>query len=182
MKVEQQQPCSSVRVGDIKFYKNRFAINLITHNNTTTPNHPSPSTLSSKKMAGHSAWKKRVAEGRLAKEGTGGAIARHRPRFGRMGLVRPNKKSSSTNPKKQSNNSGRRKPTTPTAVATGSTSSSPPPPQQNTTMWTPQQIEHAKKIIWKWGFVTVSGIIYLLMKHYYKSQHGDGGEEKFPDL
>eukprot|EP00522_Entomoneis_paludosa_P009978 CAMPEP_0172459532 /NCGR_PEP_ID=MMETSP1065-20121228/33043_1 /TAXON_ID=265537 /ORGANISM="Amphiprora paludosa, Strain CCMP125" /LENGTH=114 /DNA_ID=CAMNT_0013214247 /DNA_START=51 /DNA_END=395 /DNA_ORIENTATION=- len=33
---------------------------------------------------GHSAWKKRVARGELAK-GSGGAIARHRPRLGRRG-------------------------------------------------------------------------------------------------
>mmetsp|Transcript_14256 Transcript_14256/g.18612 ORF Transcript_14256/g.18612 Transcript_14256/m.18612 type:complete len:123 (-) Transcript_14256:272-640(-) len=33
---------------------------------------------------GHSAWKKRVARGELAK-GAGGAIARHRPHLGRTG-------------------------------------------------------------------------------------------------
>eukprot|EP00980_Cylindrotheca_fusiformis_P002535 scaffold596_cov87-Cylindrotheca_fusiformis.AAC.5 len=36
-------------------------------------------------MGGHSAWRKRVAAGGLAKEGSGGAIARHRPRWGRKG-------------------------------------------------------------------------------------------------
>jgi hypothetical protein len=35
-------------------------------------------------MGGHSAWKKRVKNGGLAK-GSGGAIARHRPRWGRKG-------------------------------------------------------------------------------------------------
>ena len=35
-------------------------------------------------MGGHSAWKKRVATGGIAK-GAGGAIARHRPRWGRKG-------------------------------------------------------------------------------------------------
>ena len=35
-------------------------------------------------MGGHSAWKKRVARGELAK-GSGGAILRHRPRLGRRG-------------------------------------------------------------------------------------------------
>ena len=35
-------------------------------------------------MGGNSAWKKRVANGELAK-GSGGAIARHRPRWGRKG-------------------------------------------------------------------------------------------------
>jgi len=35
-------------------------------------------------MGGHAAWKKRVANGLLAK-GAGGAIARHRPRWGRKG-------------------------------------------------------------------------------------------------
>jgi hypothetical protein len=35
-------------------------------------------------MGGHSAWRKRVAAGELAK-GRGGAILRHRPHFGRKG-------------------------------------------------------------------------------------------------
>ena len=35
-------------------------------------------------MGGNSAWRKRVASGGLAK-GAGGAIARHRPRWGRKG-------------------------------------------------------------------------------------------------
>jgi hypothetical protein len=35
-------------------------------------------------MGGHQAWRKRVAEGGIAK-GSGGAIMRHRPRFGRKG-------------------------------------------------------------------------------------------------
>lgn len=35
-------------------------------------------------MGGHTAWRKRVAEGELAK-GSGGAILRHRPRLGRKG-------------------------------------------------------------------------------------------------
>ena len=35
-------------------------------------------------MGGHAAWKKRIAKGELAKGG-GGAIARHRPRWGRKG-------------------------------------------------------------------------------------------------
>jgi len=42
-------------------------------------------------MGGHSAWRKRVSLGLLAKEGGGGAIARHRPRFGRMGLFKDTK-------------------------------------------------------------------------------------------
>ncbi|CAB9520213.1 expressed unknown protein [Seminavis robusta] len=35
-------------------------------------------------MGGHSAWRKRVKRGELAK-GSGGAIMRHRPHFGRKG-------------------------------------------------------------------------------------------------
>lgn len=35
-------------------------------------------------MGGHAAWRKRVANGELAK-GSGGAALRHRPRFGRKG-------------------------------------------------------------------------------------------------
>jgi hypothetical protein len=36
-------------------------------------------------MGGHNAWRKRVKNGLLAKEGGGGAICRHRPRLGRRG-------------------------------------------------------------------------------------------------
>ena len=38
-------------------------------------------------MGGHSAWRKRVAAGELAK-GSGGAICRHRPHLGRKGRDR----------------------------------------------------------------------------------------------
>ena len=38
-------------------------------------------------MGGHSAWRKRVAAGELAK-GSGGAICRHRPHLGRKGKDR----------------------------------------------------------------------------------------------
>jgi hypothetical protein len=38
-------------------------------------------------MGGNNAWRKRVQNGLLAKEGGGGAICRHRPRFGRQGIV-----------------------------------------------------------------------------------------------
>jgi hypothetical protein len=54
-------------------------------------------------MGGHSAWKKRVAAGGLAK-GAGGAIARHRPRLGRKGKdLKLNRKGNigGGNPKKQ---------------------------------------------------------------------------------
>lgn len=37
---------------------------------------------------GHSAWKKRVRRGGLAKEGGGGAICRHRPHLGPKGKDR----------------------------------------------------------------------------------------------
>lgn len=36
-------------------------------------------------MGGNSAWRKRVEAGGLAKAGSAGAIARHRPRWGRKG-------------------------------------------------------------------------------------------------
>lgn len=55
-------------------------------------------------MGGHSAWKKRVSAGGLAKEGPGGAIARHRPRNGRKGEdLKLNRKGNIAggNPKKQ---------------------------------------------------------------------------------
>ena len=133
-------------------------------------------------MGGHSAWKKRVAEGRLAKEGTGGAIARHRPRFGRMGLVRPNKKDATTNPKKQK--SGRRA-VTPTGGGSGGGGGtmSRPASQSKTSSGggglTPQQIDRARQIIYKWGLVAVSGLIYLLMKRHYQKKHS---EDEFPEI
>mmetsp|Transcript_22459 Transcript_22459/g.33599 ORF Transcript_22459/g.33599 Transcript_22459/m.33599 type:complete len:124 (+) Transcript_22459:104-475(+) len=40
-------------------------------------------------MGGHSAWRKRVKNGELAKQG-GGAICRHRPHFGKK--IHPNQK------------------------------------------------------------------------------------------
>ena len=61
-------------------------------------------------MGGHSAWRKRVEAGELAK-GRGGAILRHRPHFGRKGedlklnrkgnIAGGNPKKSSTKAKKQ---------------------------------------------------------------------------------
>ncbi len=54
-------------------------------------------------MGGHSAWRKRVKAGLLAKEGGGGAIARHRPRFGRMGLFKDPSKWSNNKKKKRRN-------------------------------------------------------------------------------
>lgn len=129
-------------------------------------------------MGGHSAWRKRVAEGRLAKEGTGGAIARHRPRFGRMGLVRPSKKGGESNPKKQS---GRRK--TQQATSTTTTAAAAPSPYSTATSinsgWTTQRVNRAQQIIFKWGMVAASGIIYLILKYYYQKNHS---EEEFPDI
>ena len=57
-------------------------------------------------MGGHSAWKKRVAAGGLAKAGSAGAIARHRPRNGRKGKdLKLNRKGNIAggNPKKKKN-------------------------------------------------------------------------------
>lgn len=57
-------------------------------------------------MGGHSAWRKRVEKGGLAK-GSGGAILRHRPRLGRKGkeqlaLNRKGNLGGHGNPKKKS--------------------------------------------------------------------------------
>jgi hypothetical protein len=54
-------------------------------------------------MGGHSAWRKRVARGELAK-GSGGAICRHRPHFGRKGKEREKERKGNIaggNPKKK---------------------------------------------------------------------------------
>ena len=129
-------------------------------------------------MGGHSAWKKRVAEGRLAKEGTGGAIARHRPRFGRMGIVRPNKKDATTNPKKQK--SGRRAAAAATTpVGGGSGGKMSRPASSSGGGMSPQQIDRARQIIYKWALVTVSALIYLIMKRHYQKKHS---EDEFPEI
>ena len=133
-------------------------------------------------MGGHSAWKKRVAEGRLAKEGCGGAIARHRPRFGRMGIVRPNKKDATTNPKKQK--SGRRAAAaaaTPIGGGSGTKMSRPAstPSSSSGSGMSPQQIDRARQIIYKWALVTVSALIYLIMKRHYQKKHS---EDEFPEI
>lgn len=61
-------------------------------------------------MGGHSAWRKRVANGELAK-GSGGAILRHRPRLGRKGkdlaLNRKGNLGGHGNPKKKTRNKDR---------------------------------------------------------------------------
>jgi hypothetical protein len=57
-------------------------------------------------MGGHSAWRKRVANGELAKQYSG-AISRHRPHLGRKGkdLIKNRKGHiAGGNPKKQKNN------------------------------------------------------------------------------
>ena len=51
-------------------------------------------------MGGHTGWRKRVRSGLLAKEGGGGNIARHRPRFGRQGIIVVPKRGDS-NPKRK---------------------------------------------------------------------------------
>jgi hypothetical protein len=51
-------------------------------------------------MGGHNGWRKRVKNGLLAKEGGGGNIVRHRPRFGRQGIIIVPKRGDS-NPKRK---------------------------------------------------------------------------------
>mmetsp|Transcript_3696 Transcript_3696/g.5329 ORF Transcript_3696/g.5329 Transcript_3696/m.5329 type:complete len:109 (+) Transcript_3696:138-464(+) len=55
-------------------------------------------------MGGHSAWRKRLKAGLLAKQ-SGGAICRHRPHFGAQGIIINNKKGNigGGNPKKNKN-------------------------------------------------------------------------------
>ena len=56
-------------------------------------------------MGGHSAWRKRVAAGELAK-GSGGAICRHRPHLGRKGKDREVERKGNINggPRKKKSN------------------------------------------------------------------------------
>jgi hypothetical protein len=118
-------------------------------------------------MGGHSAWRKRVAQGGLAKEGTGGAIARHRPRFGRRGEdIKLNMKGNLAggNPKKKKGGGGsQRRAATTTSTATTKTPSSPEMP--------PIDWRKAKAILVKWGYVCISAWIYLRLKEYWIKRH-----------
>lgn len=89
-----------------------------------------------------------------------------------MGIVRPHKKGSN-NPKRQGG--GR-------TAATASPSSSEPKNDNNNAAAVASksaQMERAKQIMYKWGFVAISGLLYLLLKKFFVPSH-DG--EKFPDL
>ena len=59
-------------------------------------------------MGGHSAWRKRVASGELAKK-SGGAICRHRPHLGRKGKDRKVERKGNINggPRKKKSNRAR---------------------------------------------------------------------------
>ena len=59
-------------------------------------------------MGGHSAWRKRLANGELAKQ-SGGAICRHRPHFGRKGKDREVERKGNINggPRKKKRNKAR---------------------------------------------------------------------------
>mmetsp|Transcript_5743 Transcript_5743/g.9061 ORF Transcript_5743/g.9061 Transcript_5743/m.9061 type:complete len:132 (-) Transcript_5743:621-1016(-) len=118
-------------------------------------------------MGGHSAWRKRVAEGGLAKEGTGGAIARHRPRWGRKGEdLKLNKKGNIAggNPKKKKGGGGggnsvqrsQQQQHQNISTVTTNSSSTPQPPV----------MQKAKDIIFKWALVCISAWIYLQLKKY----------------
>lgn len=133
-------------------------------------------------MGGHSAWRKRVAEGGLAKEGTGGAIARHRPRWGRKGKdLKLNRKGSigGGNPKKTPKrtnkaNSGTSASATPkTASPTGTK------PVDAEAIRKRDQIvkEKVMKIVTKWFFVMLSGFFYVYLRKRYSPK-----ESEFPGL
>jgi hypothetical protein len=123
-------------------------------------------------MGGHSAWRKRVAHGGLAKEGTGGAIARHRPRMGRRGDdLKLNKKGNIAggNPKKKK---AHMQPT-----VTSSSSSTPDMPRKFLSSSNTPQIypsisawESEKKILLTWVCVCLSAFVYLQLRKYWESK------------
>jgi hypothetical protein len=138
-------------------------------------------------MGGHSAWRKRVAQGGLAKEGTGGAIARHRPRMGRRGKdLKLNKKGQigGGNPKKKrgggatvagSKNSN--------SESTGSSTNkdSTNSDNQSAIQNYPRNnvFEKAKRIFAKWVYVCISAWIYLKLKENWLKKKE---ENPFPDV
>lgn len=125
-------------------------------------------------MGGHSAWRKRVTDGGLAKEGTGGAIARHRPRMGRKGDdLKLNRKGNigGGNPKKKKGVAGNEKRITANPTTTNrapSVSSNVPGID-----W-----KGGKDILLKWCYVCISAWIYLRLKEYRAKKHE---ENPFPD-
>ncbi|KAG7352191.1 hypothetical protein IV203_028964 [Nitzschia inconspicua] len=127
-------------------------------------------------MGGHAAWRKRVAKGGLAKEGTGGAIARHRPRMGRRGEdIKLNKKGNIAggNPKKKKGGSDTsQRNTAKAAVATTTTRNAP------SSELPPIDWKGGKDILVKWGYVCISAWIYLRLKEYWAKRRE---ENPFPD-
>lgn len=124
-------------------------------------------------MGGHSAWRKRVAQGGLAKEGTGGAIARHRPRMGRRGEdLKLNKKGSIAggNPKKNKGRGGGSASSTAPATSAAAVTSEYSAPVD---MW-----PKAREIVTKWVLVCISAWFYLQLKKYWgKKQEENPFEE-----
>jgi hypothetical protein len=128
-------------------------------------------------MGGHSAWRKRVAEGGLAKEGTGGAIARHRPRWGRKGKdLKLNRKGNIAggNPKKTNKaNSG-------DSGATAAVNSNGNPSINGGAMARRNQApvnDKVRSILTKWVFVMLSGLFYMYLKKKWTPK-----ESEFPGL
>jgi hypothetical protein len=134
-------------------------------------------------MGGHSAWRKRVAEGGLAKEGTGGAIARHRPRWGRKGKdLKLNRKGNigGGNPKKTNKANSRNASAiaTPAATTAGTNGTSRPVPGGSMTRRdVPSVKETLTKIVSRWVFVMISGFIYMYLKNRWTPK-----ESEFPGL
>jgi hypothetical protein len=119
-------------------------------------------------MGGHSAWRKRVAEGRLAKEGTGGAIARHRPRWGRKGKdLKLNRKGNRAGGNPKRTKKGKQRSAVDAKTNTRISTRREEVPVQ----------EKVRTILIKWGFVIVSGFIYLYLRKNWSHK-----ESEFPGL
>ncbi len=137
-------------------------------------------------MGGNSAWKKRVANGGLAKEGTGGAIARHHPRMGRRGEdLKLNKKGAIAggNPKKKKKGGGsdniRRSNNDAVAAGSSSRTTASSSVQNNAAdSSTTDVMAKAKEIIFKWALVCFSAWFYIQLKEYWQKRQA---ENPFPE-
>jgi hypothetical protein len=118
-------------------------------------------------MGGHAAWRKRVAEGGLAK-GSGGAALRHRPRLGRKGadiekFNRLGNLGGHGNPKKRNKRANRHQRT----VGNGNHDDDDDADAvlQGSGSWAAVCAHYLKKQSLRWGF-TVSLLVLLLIGIY----------------
>jgi hypothetical protein len=112
-------------------------------------------------MGGHAAWRKRVAEGGLAK-GSGGAALRHRPRLGRKGadiekFNRLGNLGGHGNPKKRNKTANRHR-------TVGNYSDDGEAVIQGSGSWAAECAHHLKRLSLLWG---ITMLLLLLLIGIY---------------